>query len=121
MEITREFLQTRMQNFEINVLKSILIQISKSFPVYSNSYKHNALKILYFLLQEFLSYLPVKFIYFAKSRLFFNTQEFLRFKTQNFLVLFLHGHEHIEKFLISHQFTFNILKDFNSGVSLVFA
>ena len=84
MEITREFLQTRMQNFQINVLKSILIQISKSFPVYSNSYKHNALKILYFLLQEFLSYLPVKFIYFAKSRLFFNTQEFLRFKTQNF-------------------------------------
>ena len=29
MEKTLEFLQTRMQNFEINFLKSILIQILK--------------------------------------------------------------------------------------------
>ena len=61
-----------MQKFEINLVKSILIQIWKSFSIYSNSYKHNALKFLHFLSQEFLSYLPVEFVYFVKSRLFFN-------------------------------------------------
>ena len=113
IEIAWEFLQTRMQNFETNLLKSILIQIWKSFSIYSNSYEHNALKTFQFLSQEFLSCLPVKFVYFVKSRLFLTSREFLRFKTRNFLsivftwtriyreifwVLFLHEHEYIGKF-----------------------
>ena len=81
LETAWEFLQTRKQNFEINLLKSIRMQIWKSFSIYSNSYKHNTLKILHFLSQEFLSYLPVKFVYFVKSRLFFNISKI--FKIQN--------------------------------------
>ena len=82
MEIIQEFLQTGMQNFETNLLKSILIQIWKSFSIYSNSYEHDALKILHFLSQDFLSCLPVKFVYFVKSRLSLTFREFLRFKTK---------------------------------------
>ena len=84
IEIDWKFLWTRMQNFEINLLKSILIQIWKSFPIYSNSYKHNALKILHFLSQEFSSYLPVKFVYFVKSRLFFNISRIFRIQNAKF-------------------------------------
>ena len=62
MEISREFLQIRMRNFEINVLKSTLMQIWKSSPIYSNLYKRDALNILHSLLQEFSSYLPIKFV-----------------------------------------------------------
>ena len=81
LETAWEFLQTRMQNFEIYLLKSIRMQIWKSFTIYSNSYKHNTLKILHFLSQEFLGYLPVKFLYFVKSKLFFNISKI--FKIQN--------------------------------------
>ena len=76
-EITWEFLRTRMQNFEIYLLKSILIQIWKSLFKFI---KHNALKILHSLSR----YLPVMFVYFVKSRLFLTSREFLEFKTQNF-------------------------------------
>ena len=84
MEITWEFLQTRMRNFEINLLKSKLMQIWKSFSIYWNLYKHNALKILHSLSQKLSSYLPVKFVYFVKNRLFLTSREFLEFKTRNF-------------------------------------
>ena len=77
-------LRTRMRNFEINLLKSTLMQIRKSSPIYSNSYKHNSLKIFHSLSQEFSSYLPVKFVYFVKSRLFFNISRISKIQNAKF-------------------------------------
>ena len=78
------------------------MKIAWGFSIYSNSYKHNALKIFHFLSQEFLSYLPVKFVYFVKSRLFLTSWKLLRFKTQSFLSMVLRENEHIDKFLKLH-------------------
>ena len=63
-----------MQNFEINLLKSILIKILKSFSIYSISYKHNVLKILHFLSQDVLSYYYFSIIYylFSKEKIIIN-------------------------------------------------
>ena len=106
IETAWKFLQTRMQNSEINLVKSILMQIWKSFSIYSNSYKHNALKILHSLSQEFLSYILVKFVYFVKSRLFFNISKIFKIQNASIWVLFLHEHEHIRNFLNPHYRTF---------------
>ena len=63
-----------------------------SFFIYFNVYKYRfenlsryiqRLKVLRFLLQEFLSCLPL--VYFVKSRQFLTSQKFLRFKIQNLL------------------------------------
>ena len=87
------------------------MEIAREFFIYSNSYKHNVLKILHFLSQEFSSYLPVK------SRLFFNIFRISKIQNANFWVLYLRKHEHIGKILI---YISAPLKDFNSGVFLDF-
>ena len=71
------------------IFKSVFVHIQN---IYFNVYKYRfenlslyiqRLKILRFLLQEYLSCLPV--VYFAKSRQFLTSQKFLRFKIQNLL------------------------------------
>ena len=73
-----------IKNYPAFYGKYRLMKITPEFCIHSNSYKHNALTILHFLSQGFSSYLPVNFVYFVKSRLFFNISRISKIQNAKF-------------------------------------